>query len=275
MTVETGITVVAPASISELKELSSMLAPSALLPEVFRGKPGDVAVAVLTGAELGLAPMQSLRAIEMIKGKPSLKADAQVALVRRRRDVCEYFKLVESTGKVAIYETKRCGDPAPTRMSFSIEQAQTAGLTGNDNWRKFPDAMLRARCTSALCKAVYSDLLLGIYDPEELQSEPAQAQSAQAQTITTQAVKSEAKPTPKAPNTPSEDAEFTVVPGDPKPETHAGVMDTASRIAAAQTLEELTAIGTELKAMPAGAEKNSFRAAFVARKAELEASRGK
>jgi hypothetical protein len=92
-----------------------------------------------------------------------------VALVRRRRDVCEYFKLVTSTATICTYETKRLGDPSPTTMSFTVEDARNAGLLGNDNYKKFPAAMLRARCGSAICKAVYSDLLLGVYDPDELE----------------------------------------------------------------------------------------------------------
>ena len=124
---------------------------------------------VMTGSELGLLPMQSLRSIDMVKGKPTLKAEAQVALVRRRSDVCKYFRMVESTDAVATYETLRAGDPEPTRMSFSMAQATAAGLAGGDNWRKYSAAMLRARCSAALCRTVYSDLVLGLYDPEELE----------------------------------------------------------------------------------------------------------
>jgi hypothetical protein len=44
----------------------------------------------------------------------------------------------------AIYETKRVGS-TPVKISFTIEQAKQAGLTGKDNWRNYPAAMLRAR----------------------------------------------------------------------------------------------------------------------------------
>jgi len=54
-------------------------------------------------------------------------------------------------------------------MSFTIEQAQRAGVTGKDNWKKYPEAMLRARCISALARAVYPDVVLGIYETDELE----------------------------------------------------------------------------------------------------------
>lgn len=166
---DSSIVVITPKSLDEARGLSNTLSKSALLPDALRGKEADILMTVLTGAELGLAPMQSIRAIDVIKGKPTLKAEAMVALVRRRRDVCEYLVLRESTATKCTYETKRAGDPSPTTMSFTVEDARAAGLLGNDNYKRFPAAMLRARCGSAICKAVYSDLLLGVYDPDELE----------------------------------------------------------------------------------------------------------
>lgn len=166
-----AITIITPKSLAEARDLSATLAKSTLLPEALRGKEAEILMTIMTGAELGLAPMQSIRAIDVIKGKPTLKAETMTALVRGRKDVCEYLKLVTSTPTLCTYETKRVGDPSATTMSFSAEDAKAAGLISNDNYRKFPAAMLRARAGSAICKAVYSDILLGVYDPDELAPE--------------------------------------------------------------------------------------------------------
>lgn len=168
------LVVITPKSIEEAERMSKTLAASHLLPDALRAKPADVLATVLAGAELGLAPMQAIRGIVVIKGKPTLSADTMGALVKRRRDVCEYLILKESTPERAVYETKRTGDPAATTMEFSIEDAKRAGLAG-DNWRKYPAAMLRARCLSAICRAVFPDLCLGLYDPDELGPESIQA----------------------------------------------------------------------------------------------------
>jgi hypothetical protein len=166
-TTESSITVISPKDITEARSLAQTLSKSALLPEALRGKEPDILMTIMTGAELGLAPMQSIRAIDVIKGKPCLKAEAMVALVRRRRDVCEFFNIVHSDERKCIIEAKRVGGAA-FRLAWTIEDAQRAGLMGNDNWKRFPAAMLRARCSSAVCKAEFSDLILGLYDPEEL-----------------------------------------------------------------------------------------------------------
>lgn len=168
------ITIITPKSLDEAKSLSALISKSSLLPADLRGKEPEILMTIMTGAELGLAPMQSIRAIDVIKGKPTLKAETMTALVRGRKDVCEYLVLKESTATKCTYETKRIGDPTSTSMTFTIEEAKAAGLIAQtrngepNNWMRFPAAMLRARAGSAICKAVYSDLILGIYDPDEL-----------------------------------------------------------------------------------------------------------
>ena len=167
-----ALTVISPKSIDEAKSLATTLAPAAMLPEALRQKPADVLAVVLTGAELGLAPMQSIRGIKLIKGTPTLSADTMAGLVKARRDVCSYLRCVETTDKRCEMETLRRGDPEPTSLSYTMDQAQRAGLALNDNYRKHPEAMLRARATSAICRLVYPDVVAGLLDPEELDSTP-------------------------------------------------------------------------------------------------------
>lgn len=155
-----------PSNMQEAEQLSVRLAQSALLPDGLRGKPGDVLVTLITGHELGLSPMQAIRGLHVVKGRAVMSADLAVALTKRHPS-CRYFRVVATDDKCATYETLREGDPEPTRMSFTAEQARQAGL-GGDNWRKYPAAMLRARCSLALARAVYSDIMLGVYDPDEL-----------------------------------------------------------------------------------------------------------
>ncbi len=164
MSDDTRITPFVPTGIDQAEKLAITLAKSSLLPDALRGKPSDVLVTIIAGHELGLSPMQAVRSMHIIKGKPVLSADLMVALVKRQPQ-CVYFKLVESTNEKATYECERKGE-GKTTLSFTIQDAQRAGLSG-DNWRKYPAAMLRARCSAALARAVFPDLTLGVYDPDE------------------------------------------------------------------------------------------------------------
>lgn len=160
-----------PRSINEAMQLAGLLVASRLLPRSVSTPEAAFAI-IATGRELGLTAMQSLRTIHVIEGKPTLSADLVAALVKSRRDICTFFMLVESTDRVARYRTQRVGEPEPTTMAFTIEEAQRAGVASKDNWKKYPAAMLRARCITALARAVYPDLAMGIYDEDEIEPLP-------------------------------------------------------------------------------------------------------
>lgn len=155
-----------PATLSEALHVSQVLVASRLLPRAIQTPEAAFAV-IATGRELGLSAMQALRAIHIVEGKPTLSADLMVALVKRSPE-CVFFRMVESSAERATYETQRRGEPSPTRLGYTIEEAKASGAATKDNWRKFPAAMLRARAASALARAVYPDLVLGVYDPDEL-----------------------------------------------------------------------------------------------------------
>ena len=137
------------------------------------GTPQAVLSTILLGRELGLPVMASLRSVHLIEGKHSLSAELMVALVLKS-GMAEYFRLVETTDKVCTYETKRKGSDKPLSLSYTIEQAEQAGLmfqrAGRQPgpWHKMPKQMLRARCKSELARLEYPDILAGLYTPEEL-----------------------------------------------------------------------------------------------------------
>lgn len=131
--------------------------------------PEQALLVMMSGRDLGLSYAQSLRAFHVIENKPSLSADGMVAVALVRRDVCEYFKTIEVTNDHATVETKRAGQEAQ-RYTFTMADAQRAGVGGKPNWQRYPSRMLLARARSALARDVYPDLLMGLYDPDEVES---------------------------------------------------------------------------------------------------------
>lgn len=158
---------VVPTSWDEAERMAKVAAASQLAPTDLRGKPRDVMIVLMYGEELGLSPMSALRSIYVVKGKPTLSADAMLALVRGS-DACQWWRFVELGPERVTCETLRVGDPEPTRLTWTIEDARRAGLLGSQTWKSYPRAMLRARCVSELARAVYPDVVAGLYTPEEL-----------------------------------------------------------------------------------------------------------
>lgn len=165
-----------PQTFAELMSVAETVAKSELVPAAFRGKPANIVVAIMAGRELGLGAMQSLRLIHVIEGKPVMSADGAVALALSSPH-CERWDYIESTDKVCTIETQRKGS-APAHFSFTIEQAQQAGIANKSTWKQYPQAMLRARCAMITARAVYPDLLAGVYDPDEADGFAPQRQEA-------------------------------------------------------------------------------------------------
>lgn len=145
----------------------------------------EAAMIIMTGHELGLSPMQSLRGIYIVSGKPVLSADLMVAVVRRS-GLCSSWRVVVSTPEQCTIITIRQGETEPSSRTWTLADAKRAGITGKGTWSAYPATMLRHRCAADLAREVYPDVLMGLYDPEELgadreeESSPAVVASAES-----------------------------------------------------------------------------------------------
>ena len=155
---------ISPKNARELEAYADHIAQSGL----FGQKNTSAVFTILaTGIELGFSAVQSLRAIHIINGKPTLSAAAMMALVRRSPS-CEYFEIDESNTKLCRVVTKKTsGRRKEVVFEFTIEDANIAKLSGA-NWTKYPAAMLRARAISGCARQEYPEALLGFYTPEEV-----------------------------------------------------------------------------------------------------------
>lgn len=142
------------------------------VPAGLRGKPEAILACILTGRELGLGPMESLRMIDMIDGKPSPSSEWMLARVFDAGHVI--YPEVQTAEACTIVAKRMNGDQvlAEVRFTFTIEMAKRAGLAGKNNWKSYPEAMLYWRAVAQVCRQLFPDLLHGMkYLPEELGSE--------------------------------------------------------------------------------------------------------
>lgn len=160
---------IVPTTFPEVQSMAEALAKSVLLPDALKNKPADLAFQIMTGRELGLGPMASIRGIHVIQGKPVLAADTIVALVLSS-GLAEYFAEIESSSTSVTYETKRKSTPFPQRCTWTLDDAKRAGLyPTKDNWRLYPRAMLASRAKAELARSAYPDVIAGVYDADEIQ----------------------------------------------------------------------------------------------------------
>lgn len=136
--------------------------------------PEAIWAVMIRGREMGLGALTALDMIHFFEGKPALHAHLIIARAKMHPE-CEYFQMVESSETRAKYRCKRRGNPEPTELTYTIEQARQAGLIRErGNWVTRPAEMLRKTCGVQLARIDFPEALLGAYSIEELNPEAAE-----------------------------------------------------------------------------------------------------
>lgn len=160
----------APRNLGEAMEFAKIIASSDMVPKDYINKPGNVLVAVQTGAELGLKPMQSLQGISVINGRPGVWGDAMWALILSHP---EYEDSHEDKQDTHCTVTLKRKNKSAVIVTFSMEDAKKAGLAGKQGpWQTAPKRMLQMRARAFAARDLFADALKGIKSIEELRDYP-------------------------------------------------------------------------------------------------------
>jgi hypothetical protein len=154
----------------KMQPFAEYLSKSMTIPERYQRKPADIVTAFLKGQELGLAPIASLEAFNMIQGTSCLTADFFLALIQSHPAYDGHeemtFSKIEEAGKAVctfIRKGKRY-----TR-EFSIKDAQRRGHWGKRGpWSTDPWRMLQIRARTFAGRDAFSDALKGFTTEDEV-----------------------------------------------------------------------------------------------------------
>jgi hypothetical protein len=135
---------------------------------------------IMYGRTLGLSAMAAMANVYTIPDKdgnpkPGIESTTMLGICLQRSDVCEYFFPVASSPKSATWRGKRRGFDQVVEVTFTIEDAQRAGLTGRggenaskNNWDRYPEDMCNARAITRVARRLFPDLIRGFHSVEEL-----------------------------------------------------------------------------------------------------------
>jgi hypothetical protein len=112
--------------------------------------------------------MTALNMIDVVKGHPTLNAEAMRMLVYAAGHELEF---VDTTAGRCEVRGRRAGRDRWQTVVWTIDDARQAGLAGGDNWKKYPRRMLQARASSELCKLVFPDVVHGFTSLEEVRDD--------------------------------------------------------------------------------------------------------
>lgn len=220
---------------NDIERMAKAISSSSL----FGVKTVDQAIALMLVAQAeGMHPAIAATHYHVINGRPTLKADAMLSRFQAAGGTVNWKVYTDSevTGTFSHPQGGRVD------ITWTVAQAQTAGLTKNPTWRQYPRQMLRSRCISEGIRTVYPGVTVGVYTPEEVQDfapePPRMAQMAEPRMI----------------EMASSDMELEAV---------------LRAIAAATTVEELREVWRDIKRLPES-DKSAATAAGMARKGEIE-----
>ena len=155
-------------STSDKVALAHELANAQLLPKAYQKNPANLLYAIEYAEALGISPISAVTSIHVIDGKPT--ASAQLIAGLGRRAGHKVRVAFDPATKTATAQVIRKDDPDFVFESvWTMARAQGAGLTGKDVWRKYPDAMLKARAITEVARDAFPEALFGVvYTAEEL-----------------------------------------------------------------------------------------------------------
>ncbi len=160
-----------PKSFEEAKEMARILSNSDVVPKDARGKPANVLLIIMHGAEIGLSAAQALNSIMVVNGHPSLWGDAVMGLVLASGKLEDYGEEWSPNveGGQWTFWVKRKGLSHVCKRTFSMDDAKKSKLASKQGpWQEYPKRMVFHRARSWALRDMFGDVLKGIGYYEEL-----------------------------------------------------------------------------------------------------------
>lgn len=155
-----------PQNLDEAMKFAGLIADSDLAPPNYKGKPGNVLIAMQMAAEIGLSPIQGLQNIAVISNRPCLYGDALLAVCQVHPDFLWIKEEFDAQGS-AVCTVKRKGYPEHTQV-FSLKDMVQAGYDKKPGpWQTSRQRMLQLRARAFALRNTFSDALKGLSSAEE------------------------------------------------------------------------------------------------------------
>lgn len=154
-----------PAHWQAVKEMCNTFIKSGALPAHIRNAETAMMI-VQAGTEMGIPPMQALSTLYPVNGKIAMEGKAMLKKLRQGRVKVEWIESTDT--KCSVTLTRPDDQTDKHTETFTIEDAQRAGLLGKDNWKKYPKDMLRWKALSRASRFHCPDISEGLYLLEEV-----------------------------------------------------------------------------------------------------------
>lgn len=161
-----------------LWRLGKLYSQTSLVPEHYRGKPADCAIAVQMAQRCRVDPMAFMQSSYIVHGRPGIETKFAVAMLNRSgliKGPIAHDEF-EHNGKKAMrcrVVCARTGEeiigPAVTWDMVQSENWDKPRGTQKSKWQTMPEMMLRYRSSIFLIRQYFPEVLLGMMTTDELE----------------------------------------------------------------------------------------------------------
>lgn len=149
--------------IEGLATIGSFIVKSGLFPATV-DTPEKGGIIAMTAFELGLTIAQAARFIDVIEGRPFIRARMRMALVNSRGP--GRMMVTARTAEYATVRGERPGFPI-TEVTYRLTDAQRAGLLSKKAWQSNPIEMMVARASATLADILWPEVGAGLPPAED------------------------------------------------------------------------------------------------------------
>lgn len=188
---------------TQIFNLASIMATGkTTIPEHLRNSPGDCLTVCLQAAQWKMNPMAVAQKTHLVNGRLGYEAQLVIAVVNTRAPIQGRLKFAwegnwDNVNGKACKDDKLAvtcsaifqGDTEPTTHRVSLAQA---GVRNSPLWEHDPKMQLAYLCAKRWARLHCPDVILGVYTPDELESEsppPVISEPAAPPTTRTETVK--------------------------------------------------------------------------------------
>jgi hypothetical protein len=120
---------------------------------------------MLTARDLGISPMKAINGgFYVVNGKISMSTTLMADRIRKEG---HSIRIPEWTAQKCVMIGIRKDNGDSIKFEFTMEDAQSAGLSVSPTWKKFPKQMLYNRAMSTIARTLFPDVVGNAYSEDE------------------------------------------------------------------------------------------------------------
>lgn len=151
-----------------LFDIGKMFASSSLVPDTYRGKAMDCAIAVDMANRMGVSPMMVMQNLYVVKGKPSWSGQACMSMIQassKYRDAKPVYVGTRGTDDwgcyIRAFDAETGEEVDGTHITIKMAKAEGWYNKSGSKWLTMPEQMLAYRAAAFFARVYIPNSLMG------------------------------------------------------------------------------------------------------------------